>query len=87
VFAVTSVPDEKKGERLAVLHTLPEEKLQEVLAKLAESDLPALWRPRPQQFIRVETLPYLGTGKLDLRKMREVALAAGGPPEQATPQS
>jgi len=80
-FAVTSVPDEKKGERLAVLHTLPEEKLQEVLAKLAESDLPALWRPRPQQFVRVETLPYLGTGKLDLRRMREVALASAGPPE------
>ncbi|MDP9263822.1 MAG: acyl-[ACP]--phospholipid O-acyltransferase [Acidobacteriota bacterium] len=87
VFAVTSVPDEKKGERLAVLHTLPEEKLQEVLAKLAESDLPALWRPRPQQFFRVETLPYLGTGKLDLRRMREVALASAGTPEAPASQS
>jgi acyl-[acyl-carrier-protein]-phospholipid O-acyltransferase/long-chain-fatty-acid--[acyl-carrier-protein] ligase len=87
VFAVTSVPDEKKGERLAVLHTLPEEKLQEVLAKLAESDLPALWKPRPQQFFRVEALPYLGTGKLDLRRLREVALAAGGPPEAPTSPS
>ena len=27
-FAVTGVPDEKKGERLVVLHTLPEEKLE-----------------------------------------------------------
>jgi acyl-[acyl-carrier-protein]-phospholipid O-acyltransferase/long-chain-fatty-acid--[acyl-carrier-protein] ligase len=86
VFAVTSVPDEKKGERLAVLHTLPEEKLQEVLAKLAESDLPALWRPRPQQFFRVETLPYLGTGKLDLRRVREVALASAGTPEPGAGQ-
>jgi acyl-[acyl-carrier-protein]-phospholipid O-acyltransferase/long-chain-fatty-acid--[acyl-carrier-protein] ligase len=86
MFAVTSVPDEKKGERLAVLHTLPEEKLQEVLTKLAESDLPALWKPRPQQFFRVEALPYLGTGKLDLRRLREVALAAGGPPEPAAGQ-
>jgi len=86
-FAVTSIPDERKGERLAVLHTLPEEKLQEVLAKLSESDLPALWKPRPQQFFRVDTLPYLGTGKLDLRRMREVALASAGPPEPAADQS
>jgi len=61
--------------------------VEAVLAKLAESDLPALWKPRPQQFIRVETLPYLGTGKLDLRRLREVALAAGGPPETPASQS
>src|SRR5713226_4677823 len=73
-FAVTAVPDEKKGERLIVLHTLPEEKLEPCLALLAKSDLPALWRPRPDQFVRIEKLPYLGTGKLDLRKAREMAL-------------
>ena len=27
VFAVTALPDEKKGERIVVLHTLPEAKL------------------------------------------------------------
>jgi acyl-[acyl-carrier-protein]-phospholipid O-acyltransferase/long-chain-fatty-acid--[acyl-carrier-protein] ligase len=74
-FVVTAVPDEKKGERLIVLHTLPEEKLKPTLELLAKSELPALWRPRPDQFIHVEKLPYLGTGKLDLRKARELALA------------
>lgn len=73
-FVVTAVPDEKKGERLIVLHTLEEERLEECLEKLGKSDLPALWRPRPDQFLRIETLPYLGTGKLDLRKARELAL-------------
>jgi acyl-[acyl-carrier-protein]-phospholipid O-acyltransferase/long-chain-fatty-acid--[acyl-carrier-protein] ligase len=73
-FVVTAVPDEKKGERLTVLHTLNEERLEECLQKLAKSDLPALWRPRPDQFLRIEKLPYLGTGKLDLRKARELAL-------------
>ncbi|MGH9493096.1 MAG: hypothetical protein ACRD2K_06315, partial [Terriglobales bacterium] len=63
------------------LHTLPEDKLQECLAKLAESDLPALWRPRRQQFFRVELLPYLGTGKLDLRRVRDVALEFSPPPD------
>jgi len=74
VFAVTSIPDEKKGERLVVLHTLPEGSLRECLDRLAKSDLPALWKPRPDQFLHVENLPYLGTGKLDLRRLRELAL-------------
>jgi acyl-[acyl-carrier-protein]-phospholipid O-acyltransferase / long-chain-fatty-acid--[acyl-carrier-protein] ligase len=73
VFAVTSVPDEKKGEKLIVLHTLPPEKLQEVVAQLNQSDLPPLWRPRADQFMHVDALPYLGTGKLDLRRMKELA--------------
>jgi acyl-[acyl-carrier-protein]-phospholipid O-acyltransferase/long-chain-fatty-acid--[acyl-carrier-protein] ligase len=74
VFVVTAVPDERKGERLMVLHTLPDDKLKETLELVAKCDLPALWRPRPDQFLRVEKLPYLGTGKLDLRKARELAL-------------
>lgn len=73
-FAVTGVPDDKKGERLVVLHTVPDEKLKACLEKLAQADLPNLWIPRPNQFFRVDSLPYLGTGKLDLRKVRELAL-------------
>lgn len=76
VFAVTSVPDEKKGERLMVLHTLADGKLQDCLTQLNKSDLPALWKPRADQFIHVESLPYLGTGKLDLRKLKEIAATA-----------
>jgi acyl-[acyl-carrier-protein]-phospholipid O-acyltransferase/long-chain-fatty-acid--[acyl-carrier-protein] ligase len=72
-FAVTGVPDEKKGERLVVLHTLSDGQLQPVLEKLVASDLPNLWKPRPDQFFHIDTLPYLGTGKLDLRKVREAA--------------
>jgi acyl-[acyl-carrier-protein]-phospholipid O-acyltransferase/long-chain-fatty-acid--[acyl-carrier-protein] ligase len=75
-FAVTGVPDEKKGERLAVLHTLPEDKLQPLLEKLPACDLPNLWKPKADQFHRVEQLPYLGTGKLDLRRVRELAQRA-----------
>jgi acyl-[acyl-carrier-protein]-phospholipid O-acyltransferase / long-chain-fatty-acid--[acyl-carrier-protein] ligase len=72
-FLVTSVPDEKKGERLMVLHTLSDAQLDACLEGLAKSDLPPLWRPRRDQFVSVEKLPYLGTGKLDLRKARELA--------------
>ena len=78
VFSVTAVPDEKKGERLIVLHILTEDKLTPVLERLAESDLPALWKPRKDQFFHVDALPYLGSGKLDLRalKTRAAELAA-----------
>jgi acyl-[acyl-carrier-protein]-phospholipid O-acyltransferase/long-chain-fatty-acid--[acyl-carrier-protein] ligase len=73
-FVVTSVPDGKKGERLVVLHTLPAEELEPVLERLGECGLPNLWIPRPNQFFAVEELPHLGTGKLDLRRVKEMAL-------------
>jgi len=73
VFAVTGAPDEKKGERLLVLHTLDEERLKGCLERLNECGLPNLWIPRPQAFFKVETIPFLGTGKMDLRKIRETA--------------
>jgi len=75
VLAITAIPDDKRGERLIVVHTLSEEVLRDCVERLAKSDLPALWKPKPDQFLRVEQLPYLGTGKLDLRKLREVAMA------------
>jgi acyl-[acyl-carrier-protein]-phospholipid O-acyltransferase/long-chain-fatty-acid--[acyl-carrier-protein] ligase len=74
VFVVTSGPDEKKGERLLVLHTLDEARLKNCLERLDQSGLPNLWLPRAQAFFKVDAIPYLGTGKLDLRKVRELAL-------------
>jgi acyl-[acyl-carrier-protein]-phospholipid O-acyltransferase / long-chain-fatty-acid--[acyl-carrier-protein] ligase len=78
IFAVTGIPDEKKGERLFVLYTLGDDKMKDCLEKLAASDLPALWKPKADQFARVEALPYLGTGKLDLRKIKEMAQSLAG---------
>ncbi len=78
VFAVAAVPDEKKGERIVVLHTLSDDKLAPVLEKLAQCDLPALWKPRKDQFFHVDALPYLGTGKLDLRGVKGKAAELAG---------
>jgi acyl-[acyl-carrier-protein]-phospholipid O-acyltransferase/long-chain-fatty-acid--[acyl-carrier-protein] ligase len=75
-FVVTSVADERKGERLVVLHKLTDDKLQPVLEKLTASDLPNLWKPKADSFVRLEVFPMLGTGKLDLRKVKEAAQAA-----------
>jgi len=73
VFAVTALPDEKKGERIVVISTLSDEKLAPVIEKFAQSDLPALWKPRSNQFFHVDTLPILGTGKVDLRGVKALA--------------
>ena len=73
-FVVTGVPDGKKGERLVVLHTLPAEELKALLDRMPEAGLPNLWTPRPNQFFHVEELPHLGSGKLDLRRVHEIAV-------------
>jgi acyl-[acyl-carrier-protein]-phospholipid O-acyltransferase/long-chain-fatty-acid--[acyl-carrier-protein] ligase len=73
LFVVTGVPDEKKGERLVVLHKLGQATWADLSAKLPQLDLPNLWKPRADQFYSVDAFPMLGTGKLDLRKIRELA--------------
>jgi acyl-[acyl-carrier-protein]-phospholipid O-acyltransferase / long-chain-fatty-acid--[acyl-carrier-protein] ligase len=73
VFAVTSLPDDKKGERIVVISTLPDEKLGAVVERFAQCELPALWKPRTNQFFHVDALPILGTGKIDLRGVKSLA--------------
>jgi acyl-[acyl-carrier-protein]-phospholipid O-acyltransferase/long-chain-fatty-acid--[acyl-carrier-protein] ligase len=87
VFAVTAAPDEKRGERLLVLHTLPEKELKECLAKLPQSGLPNLWLPKPDAFLKVDELPYLGSGKLDLRRIRDLAISMDKPERSAAATS
>lgn len=76
VLAVTAVPDDKKGERLVVLYTRGATDATALSRHLSESELPNLWKPGRDGFIEVESLPILGTGKLDLKGLKEIALAA-----------
>ncbi|MBL9077447.1 MAG: MFS transporter [Planctomycetes bacterium] len=75
-FAVCGVPDPKKGERLMVVTTLAAEAIPDVLRQLSARGLPPLFVPRADQFVPVAALPLLGTGKLDLRAVKELCLAA-----------
>jgi acyl-[acyl-carrier-protein]-phospholipid O-acyltransferase/long-chain-fatty-acid--[acyl-carrier-protein] ligase len=72
-FVVCGVADAKKGERLVVLHIWPEERVEELLRKLPQLGLPNLWVPRANQFFHVDALPRLASGKMDLRRIRELA--------------
>jgi len=71
--AVTAVPDEQKGERLVVLHTRQDLLPPELWRRLSETDLPKLWIPKRDDLHFVESLPTLGTGKIDLRQIRTMA--------------
>jgi acyl-[acyl-carrier-protein]-phospholipid O-acyltransferase/long-chain-fatty-acid--[acyl-carrier-protein] ligase len=71
---VLSLPDERKGERLVVLHTKEGLTPDEVWNGLSVTDLPKLWIPRKENIHCVPSLPILGTGKVDLRRAREIAL-------------
>jgi acyl-[acyl-carrier-protein]-phospholipid O-acyltransferase/long-chain-fatty-acid--[acyl-carrier-protein] ligase len=73
-FAVTSIPDERKGEQLAVLYTLDEARIPEIVAKLNADGLPNLFIPSRANFVKVEALPVLGTGKMDLRSLKRIAM-------------
>lgn len=71
--AVVSVCHETRGEQLAVCYT-PEAGDPGILhAILKDSRLPNLWIPRRDQFFAVSSFPILGTGKLDLCALRQLA--------------
>jgi len=72
-FAVAGVPDENKGERLVVLHTLDDDELDDLVSQLDKSGLPNLWRPKASAFYRIDEIPLLGTGKMDLQAIKQTA--------------
>jgi acyl-[acyl-carrier-protein]-phospholipid O-acyltransferase/long-chain-fatty-acid--[acyl-carrier-protein] ligase len=45
----------------------------EVHKALTAGHLPRLWIPSVRDFIPVEAIPITGTGKVDLRQLRELA--------------
>ncbi len=78
LVAVAGVPDPKKGERLIVLHKKLPLGVEELHAKLAASELPKLWVPRKEDFHEVEEIPVLGTGKVNLKAIKQLAAEKSG---------
>jgi acyl-[acyl-carrier-protein]-phospholipid O-acyltransferase/long-chain-fatty-acid--[acyl-carrier-protein] ligase len=70
IITVSARADAVKGEQLVVLHTI-ELDTEALRAGLVAAGLPALWVPKV--FKKVPAVPILGTGKLDLRKIRQLA--------------
>ncbi len=72
-LVVTLVSDDQKGERFVVLHTELGLTVDELLKRMRDSGLPKLWVPRKENFFPVPALPVLGSGKLDLKQVKETA--------------
>jgi acyl-[acyl-carrier-protein]-phospholipid O-acyltransferase / long-chain-fatty-acid--[acyl-carrier-protein] ligase len=73
-FVVTGVPDERRGEQLVVLYLASAGlSIDALFAAAQASDLPKLWIPAKENFFKIDAIPYLGTGKLDLTALRTLA--------------
>ena len=72
-IAVTAVPDTKKGERLVVLYTQIPKTPDQLREILSEHGLPNIFIPSADSFHQIEALPMLGSGKLDLKKLKLIA--------------
>jgi acyl-[acyl-carrier-protein]-phospholipid O-acyltransferase/long-chain-fatty-acid--[acyl-carrier-protein] ligase len=69
-IAIVGVQDEAKGEALVLLSAV-ELDLAELRKKLQEAGVPNLWIPK--QVHRVDSIPVLASGKLDLKKCQALA--------------
>jgi len=67
--AIVGVQDEAKGEALVLLSAVDVD-LAQLRKKLNEAGVPNLWIPKHVQ--RVEAIPVLASGKLDLTKCKEL---------------
>jgi acyl-[acyl-carrier-protein]-phospholipid O-acyltransferase/long-chain-fatty-acid--[acyl-carrier-protein] ligase len=76
LVAIAGVPDEAKGEALVLLAAVDVD-LALLRPKLAAAGLPNLWIPKRVR--RVDAIPLLASGKLDLRACKNLALAPESP--------
>jgi acyl-[acyl-carrier-protein]-phospholipid O-acyltransferase/long-chain-fatty-acid--[acyl-carrier-protein] ligase len=72
VFAVGAVGDDKKGERLVVLHSQPVDAAA-LCEALRKQGFPNLWIPHEDMFCKVDAIPTLGSGKLDLASIKRIS--------------
>lgn len=74
-IAVVTIPDQAKGEAIALLTTLVTDYVHQartlIRHGLIDQGLPALWCPK--EIIPVEHIPVLPSGKLDIKQCRMLA--------------
>jgi acyl-[acyl-carrier-protein]-phospholipid O-acyltransferase / long-chain-fatty-acid--[acyl-carrier-protein] ligase len=79
VCVVACVPDESRGERVVVLYVVEaflvfDLTLRQWSQKLSAHGLPNLWVPGERDFHAVPELPVLGSGKVNLKGVKDLAL-------------
>ena len=78
-IAVVGVPDIDKGEAIVLLTTLPggsvQQEILDLRYKLIDRGMPPLWIPK--KMVRVQEIPVLASGKLDVKGCEKLARTAG----------
>jgi acyl-[acyl-carrier-protein]-phospholipid O-acyltransferase / long-chain-fatty-acid--[acyl-carrier-protein] ligase len=75
---VTAIPDEQKGEKLVVFYSQNGVAPDAVWEKLNQSDLPKLWIPKRENIHCIDSIPLLGSGKVDLKSVKQLAMEKEG---------
>ena len=70
---VTSLPDESKGERLVAFYVREGVTVEVLWEQLCQTELPKLWIPKRESIFQLDAIPTLGTGKVDLRRVKQLA--------------
>jgi acyl-[acyl-carrier-protein]-phospholipid O-acyltransferase/long-chain-fatty-acid--[acyl-carrier-protein] ligase len=72
ICVVTAIGDDSRGERLVVLLTVDFDHDQ-IIKSLSAKGFPNLWIPKRDSLFRIDKFPLLGSGKLDLVAVKELA--------------
>ena len=75
-----TIADSTKGERLVAYYTDPELTPAALWERLCQTELPRLWLPKREDLHFIDSIPTLGTGKVDLRAVRQLALDQAASP-------
>ena len=72
-IAIVGVPDETKGEALVMLNSveMDNDSVKALRQKLLDSGVAALWIPK--KIVKVEEIPSLASGKLDIKGCEDLA--------------
>lgn len=74
LIAVAGGEDSKRGEKLIVFYKKDGQvNPDELIRKLRGANIPNLWIPKRENFVEVEQIPQLGSGKLDLARLSKMA--------------
>jgi len=71
--AVTALPHPTRGEQIIVLYRDTPMTPAEIVERMVALGLPRIWIPHVDGFIKIDSIPVLGTGKLDLAAIKRIA--------------
>ena len=70
---VISVADETRGERLIAFYSDPAISPAELWERLTATSLPRLWIPKREDLRPMESIPTVGSGKVDIQRLKRIA--------------